>query len=151
MGKTSQRTTEQRALYKRLSDYRRDRRKKGWQLTNDQAFSLFMRACHYCGSPANPLKPHGIDRVLNDLPYILGNTMTCCRICNRAKGNMTTVEFVNWIKQVHATVTSPAFLQNTNIGLAAQSGTLRVHMLKDGMVRTATTRGMTTKEEAEQS
>lgn len=143
MGKRTKRTQAQQALHLRLRDYRRDRREKGWQLTDAQAFILFMRPCHFCGSSSNPLRPHGIDRILNTQPYVLANTMTCCRICNRAKGTMTTVEFVNWIKQAHAKVTSPAFLQNTNIGLAAQSGILRVHILKDGVTSTATTRGMT--------
>jgi hypothetical protein len=55
---------------------------------------------------------------------------------------MTAEEYVRWIKLAHAKVTSPAFLQNTNIGLAAQGGSLRVHVFMNGLRTIATTPGM---------
>jgi len=140
MRKRSKRTPKEEALYKRLANYKYGERE--WLLTDEDAFSFFLGNCHYCGSPSDPLRPHGIDRVSNELPYTPENTITSCRICNTAKGTMTVVEFRDWVNKVHATVNRPAFLQNTNIGLAAQSGTFGVHICMDGKVRTATTPGM---------
>lgn len=43
---------------------------------------------------------NGIDRMDNSLGYISGNVVTCCQICNRAKGAMLLEDFMLWIKQL---------------------------------------------------
>lgn len=44
---------------------------------------------------------NGIDRVNNNVGYIVENCKPCCFVCNRAKAQMTELEFLSWIKKVH--------------------------------------------------
>jgi hypothetical protein len=87
----------------------------------DTFFRLSQLPCHYCGR--EPFKVYnvgnsqcayntkyqrkngdfvynGIDRIDNTKPHYVANLVTCCWICNRAKANMTTQEFVEWISLV---------------------------------------------------
>lgn len=82
-----------------------------WRLEDDEAVSLFESNCHYCGSP--PSNAHhwkdkrrrgydysGIDRINNELGYIPGNVVACCRVCNFAKGSTSYADFVAWAKRI---------------------------------------------------
>ena len=68
--------------------------------------------CYYCGaSPSTLIRPgvysssiytyNGIDRLDNEKGYELGNVVSCCGRCNRAKGTMHVDEFRKWIAAVH--------------------------------------------------
>ena len=46
-------------------------------------------------------KYNGVDRVENTNGYLTGNCVSCCHICNRAKGEMTVNEFYDWINKIH--------------------------------------------------
>lgn len=40
---------------------------------------------------------NGIDRIDNEIGYVLGNCITSCLICNRAKGTKTFEEYTSWL------------------------------------------------------
>jgi len=95
----------------------------------DFAF-LISSPCHYCDSEPKPFNrfykedgevanwveknghntdwakkqwvtKNGIDRIDNGVGYILGNCVTCCWICNRAKSDMSYQDFVKWISSIN--------------------------------------------------
>ena len=43
----------------------------------------------------------GIDRVNNNIGYVLNNCVSCCKFCNSAKLDRTLIEFRDWIKKVY--------------------------------------------------
>lgn len=60
--------------------------------------NLFMKDCHYCGG-----KTKGwLDRVNNDkeIGYIIDNVVSCCENCNRAKGTLSSHEFIQHILKI---------------------------------------------------
>lgn len=77
-----------------------------WNISDELAFELFDKPCHYCGiefsneryiiSKNIVYRYNGIDRVNNDIGYIEGNVVTCCKKCNFAKGSMGYLEFIDW-------------------------------------------------------
>jgi 5-methylcytosine-specific restriction endonuclease McrA len=42
-----------------------------------------------------------MDRVDSDRGYSITNVVACCWDCNRAKGSLTTEEFLAWVARVH--------------------------------------------------
>jgi hypothetical protein len=53
--------------------------------------------CYYCGkAPAN-----GIDRIDSSRKYEKGNVVSCCSTCNYGKREMSTDEFLSWIRRVY--------------------------------------------------
>lgn len=99
-----------------LASYRDGARKRGlaWRLTGEDFDGLTAQDCFYCGNrPSSSAKNatkgrsfngdfvyNGIDRVDNAAGYIPGNVVTCCGICNRAKGNRSFGEFMAWIARL---------------------------------------------------
>ena len=69
------------------------------------------KPCHYCGAvktnsikirgDVNSFKYNGLDRVDNTIGYIKDNCVSCCKICNRAKGALSSEDFINWIKNLY--------------------------------------------------
>lgn len=106
--------TQEVALLKKVNRLYIDSAKKRnieWHLDEQYTFALFLKNCFYCGSPPlrtfnyikgyKPIKVNGIDRVNNNLGYVADNVVTCCMICNRAKGNLTTQDFKQWIENLY--------------------------------------------------
>ena len=60
------------------------------KLTNNQL-------CIYCGGTDGTEynKYVGVDRVCNEIGYKIGNVVSCCRICNIMKMEMSYVQFIN--------------------------------------------------------
>lgn len=97
-----------------------------WELTNDQAVSLMTGDCYYCGlPPSTPTRAaqinrvglrNGIDRADNSLGYTLENSVSCCKLCNRAKGTMGREEFISWAARV-----TEHRSRSGNINLSAES------------------------------
>lgn len=85
-----------------------------FKLSKKRFIKFTKQNCHYCGiSPyaiyghyrhnknkADGWKYNGIDRKDNKLGYTLDNSVTCCKICNRAKSGMPYEQFMDWINQV---------------------------------------------------
>lgn len=87
--------------------YKRNAAKRNlcWELSAEEALSLFKGDCHFCGlQPSNLHKPRGyaqkysgIDRLDNAKGYTAENTVSCCSICNHAKHTLGEAEFKAWI------------------------------------------------------
>lgn len=93
----------QKSLYKR---YRRSakERNKGFTIGLLHFCNLTESNCFYCGTEPKQkngkLLYNGIDRVDNDKGYELGNVITCCGTCNKAKSVMGFKEFSEWIHRL---------------------------------------------------
>lgn len=93
-----------------LRSYKKSAVKRGlsWWLTDDDFDELTQANCWYCARPpsniCNEYKSHyiynGIDRWDNYYGYSLWNVVTCCSICNYAKGTSSATEFLSMCKEV---------------------------------------------------
>ena len=74
-------------------------------------FSLLIRQdCSYCGSPPTQryvpkrmnesFPANGIDRLNNNIGYTSSNCVSCCRLCNKAKGTLSKDDFLNLVKNI---------------------------------------------------
>ena len=99
-------------------EYIRSAKRRGleFSLTIDQFHHLAQLPCHYCGiigSNKTVLSKNdtgiyvynGIDRINNNIGYIEGNIVTCCKQCNYAKGTLGFDEFIAWINRVYKHMT----------------------------------------------
>ena len=90
-----------------------------FDLDKDQFRQLTSSLCYYCGCLPKFKKmrkskhPHwgdyvynGIDRMDNNIGYVMDNCVTCCRTCNRGKGAWPYAFWVNHIKQLAQNVLS---------------------------------------------
>jgi hypothetical protein len=93
----------ERALRNRLKMYQYNAKtqQRVWNLTDEEARALFIAACYYCGHVPIPEKLNGIDRLENTDGYLPSNTVSCCWLCNRNKGAMSSKEFQTWIVKVY--------------------------------------------------
>jgi hypothetical protein len=57
----------------------------------EQFCELVSSPCHYCGNVL-PETGYGLDRKDNDLGYIIGNIVPCCKDCNKMKGEFITYD-----------------------------------------------------------
>jgi hypothetical protein len=102
------------------------RDKLSWDLTDEFFYSLIEQDCHYCGvSPLNPInvymtkagkarsknldtvnggwvKVNGVDRTDSSIGYRPDNVVTCCKICNYAKQQLSMEEFLGWLEQIRS-------------------------------------------------
>jgi hypothetical protein len=60
---------------------------------------LYDTPCRYCGSKVEHCL--GLDRVDSSKGYVSDNVVQCCTTCNRAKQDMSTAEFLEWIVKVY--------------------------------------------------
>lgn len=96
-----------RELY---GNYKRNalKARRCFELSIDEFEKLTKQNCFYCGiGPVQEQKAsktsysyNGVDRVDNNIGYILSNCVSCCSICNIAKNNLSIVEFKNWINRL---------------------------------------------------
>ncbi len=96
------------SIYKRGAESR----KLIFNLSLEQVKELTSQNCFYCGSPPiekshmkrkyfdNNFKSNGIDRKDNTVGYTPNNSVSCCKICNKAKCNMKYDEFINWLDAI---------------------------------------------------
>lgn len=89
------------------------------ELTFEDFKRLCEQNCYYCDkAPSNKsIYRHtkefylynGLDRVDNTKGYVLKNCVPCCDVCNKAKRDMTCIEFIQWIHAAHRNlyVTTP--------------------------------------------
>jgi len=91
--------------------YGAKKRELKFELTIDEFKDITSKECHYCGCP--PIKErkgtpylkgfykgNGVDRLLNNTGYILGNCVPCCEICNFMKRSMDKKEFIDHISKI---------------------------------------------------
>ena len=108
-------TEEDAAINYKFSQYRTTakRRNLEFNLSLDKFKKLVLGNCFYCGSnPRKKLSYHrkqgitsiawnGIDRINNSNGYAENNCVSCCFICNMAKNNLSTKQFLDWINQIY--------------------------------------------------
>lgn len=85
-------------------------RKIDFNLSKDQFKSLVSSNCHYCNQePQNIAKLknsfgqfvyNGVDRVNTKDGYHSANCVSCCEVCNRAKSDMSYLDFIKWLEQL---------------------------------------------------
>lgn len=92
--------TKPRLARVRLSPYSKAayaarRRGLAFALTQREYDALIRLDCFYCGLSAG-----GIDRILNELGYVVGNCAPCCTSCNVMKGALTVKEWLAQLKGI---------------------------------------------------
>ena len=93
-------------LHKMIYDYKKHAKKLNvkYTLTKDEFETLVNGHCYYCNeSPKN-----GIDRINPNWGYVLGNCVSCCKICNYMKRNLTDMEFLQHVHKIVAICTVSA-------------------------------------------
>lgn len=104
-----QHTDKQQAINIIWSRYKikADKRNIPFLLTKDVFGTLIFDKCYYCGNfPTTPINYknkilttyNGIDRINSDDSYKIDNCVTCCWICNRAKGSLSKEQFMAWMR-----------------------------------------------------
>jgi hypothetical protein len=97
-----------------LHSYKQGAKKRNldFKLTKSEFINLLYNDCFYCGSkPSNFIKKNritgeeihyfnGVDRVNNEIGYRLDNCVTCCKLCNHAKNNLSKREFIILAKKI---------------------------------------------------
>lgn len=102
-----------------LKQYRWSAKNRGlaFELTEDEFDLLIAADCHYCGRSRSKIREvsraggafvfNGIDRKDNGLGYVTENVVTCCIICNRAKGVTPYGVFIAYLEQIVAYRSKP--------------------------------------------
>lgn len=102
--------SQKRRVYK---DYEQAAIKKGriFNLTLEYFKELISEKCFYCDSPPLNIiysgnkqilyKYNGVDRIDNNLGYVEGNVVTCCKNCNIAKHTMDKDKFLDLISKIY--------------------------------------------------
>jgi len=102
----------QHAFNRMFLMYKNNAKKRNYdfKLTKQEFRNIIILDCYYCGqepesryenSTIDAILANGVDRVNNQIGYNIYNCVPCCKICNRAKGDLTVEEFKNWIKNVN--------------------------------------------------
>lgn len=105
----------ERAAYKRVkSDAARGGRV--FDLPLDWFLEAIHQPCHYCGQVdqnsinvaskrkgeflIKDFKYNGLDRLNNDIGYVIENVVPCCFVCNRAKNSMGYQEYIEYLNNM---------------------------------------------------
>jgi hypothetical protein len=70
-----------------------------FKISDDTFFHIIHTQCYICGKNG-VMNELGIDRINNELGYIDGNVAACCWECNKAKGNLKSLKFLQWLKRL---------------------------------------------------
>jgi hypothetical protein len=70
------------------------KRDKEWKLTFDEYAALISKPCYYCNNQLGTTISFGIglDRLDNNLGYLIANVVPCCKYCNSIKNDFITAE-----------------------------------------------------------
>lgn len=76
-----------------------------WEIPFEQYVEMLKQKCHYCNDDLN-LTGCGLDRKDNEVGYIVGNVVPCCRQCNTVKNCFFSyeemIELATVIRQIKA-------------------------------------------------
>lgn len=87
-----------------------------FDLDKEFFYKLSESNCFYCGGPPSNREKdtaihidgerlvipyQGIDRIDSNRGYLKSNSIPCCARCNKAKNDMTYIQFANWITRVY--------------------------------------------------
>ena len=103
-------TTEERLKNKLFSMYQRRSKRINFEfdLTAEETLDLSKQNCNYCGSkPKNRYIVHedafyysGFDRINSNFGYTSKNVVPCCKICNKAKSDLSVEEFEKHVLKI---------------------------------------------------
>lgn len=87
---------------RRFSGYKYEAKRKGltFEMPKEKFAKITSQHCYYCGKFTTGTNFTGIDRICSNKGYIPGNIRPCCEMCNMAKLNYTTNEYLNHCKDV---------------------------------------------------
>lgn len=68
------------------------RKNKEWVLTFEEYSLLINKPCYYCGTSLTQFCGIGLDRIDNELGYLISNVLPCCGPCNYVRADRFTVE-----------------------------------------------------------
>ena len=68
------------------------RRNKEWGLTFEQYELLIKNECNYCKESIEKEKGVGLDRLNNNIGYLVNNVVACCAKCNNSRNKNFTPE-----------------------------------------------------------
>ena len=98
-----------------LSSYKQSAKKRRIPFVLKEATfrELIFGNCVYCGAPPSQtwkdrhreegnVIHNGVDRINNNQGYTPENCVSCCKICNQAKGTMSVDEFSLWLNRVYS-------------------------------------------------
>lgn len=87
-------------LKNNYSQYKYRARKKNleFSLSKEQFITLLKSNCFYCGIIDYEIST--IDRLHNNIGYVINNCVSCCKYCNSGKRDRDYEEFINWINQL---------------------------------------------------
>jgi len=116
---TNQRNPGQSGLSDVYSNYKKNARIRNleFSITKLEFSEISKKNCYYCGGqPSNTNIVHydrpkqsqdhekyiynGLDRIDNNLGYILSNIVPCCKKCNFMKWNLNSDEFITHIRKI---------------------------------------------------
>lgn len=84
--------------------YRATKSGKDFNISESKFDNLTTGCCYYCGIEYDKEykdgKFNGIDRYNNGAGYVNDNCVPACWICNRAKNDLSVVDFYLWIKRI---------------------------------------------------
>lgn len=90
---------------RRLCNARRQAKLRGieWAIEKADYFEVIKNPCRYCGNMLG--KPvtegAGLDRLDNEIGYVLSNVVSCCNVCNTIKNkNLTEDETVAAVEAI---------------------------------------------------
>ena len=99
------------------SNYKAQAKKKNrvFELTFEEFDALTKEPCFYCGKHDSIVRKkrnssyagNGVDRKVNDDGYVVGNAVSCCRVCNHMKYNMSVPDFIAACRTVVSHFDSP--------------------------------------------
>jgi hypothetical protein len=86
-------------------------RKKDFELTEDEFYEITNDNCYICGKQNSYMVNendeiefvhcNGVDRVNNEIGYIVNNCKTCCWTCNIMKNEYDYIQFINKLQQIY--------------------------------------------------
>jgi hypothetical protein len=71
-----------------------------FDLTKDEYDSIVTSQCYLCGRKSYEKHKNGIDRIDNNLGYIMSNVKPCCGSCNYIKKDMELTELFNKMTEI---------------------------------------------------
>lgn len=94
--------TDREAAFKAYTTWAKNR-ELAFDLTREEAFPMFDRACEYCGrTPEQTGRLSGLDRVDSKKKfYRTGNVVPCCKQCNYAKLDSNVDDFHALVRMIY--------------------------------------------------
>ena len=101
-------TIVEKAYYRKYRENAKHSRRE-FSLTYAEFIKIVVQNCYYCNSAPHAKKimsysleiiVNGIDRLNNNLGYITGNVVSCCRICNFMKNSLHIHDFLLHISKI---------------------------------------------------